>query len=108
VVEVWDSDKLGTDDYIGNVLVPVAAQREYKITGWFNLSRGAARPVLLVLRRLGSLLCVVIVFGTFVAAGKKYRCAGEIYLVGPRAGNFRLGGNLIPSRTVCLLVCVGG
>jgi hypothetical protein len=41
VVEVWDSDKLGADDYLGNVLVPVAAQREYKIRGWFSLSRGS-------------------------------------------------------------------
>ncbi len=58
MVEVWDSDKLGTDDYLGNVLVPVAAQREYKITGWFNLSRGAARPLSLVFRRPGSLVCL--------------------------------------------------
>ena len=41
MVEVWDSDKLGADDYLGNVLVPVAAQREYKIRGWFSLSRGS-------------------------------------------------------------------
>jgi hypothetical protein len=40
-VELWDSDKLGTDDFLGSVMLPLAAQQDYKLGGWFSLTRGS-------------------------------------------------------------------
>lgn len=37
---MWDSDKVGADDFLGNVMLPVAGHQETTYQGWFSLTRG--------------------------------------------------------------------